>query len=196
VAGSIRESEKIAAQVGGYLPRQFSNPDNPLAQEHGSGREILEQMAERGPIGAVVSGVGTGGTLVGLFSALRTIHPEVIPVLARPVEITETPETECCSFSSQIPGVVEGVSDIFRRADLPGLLTIEVREEQAIDTARRLIARGYPVGPSSGLNYVAALEAARLVRGAVVTVFPDRMERYFTTRMFEPFRTELAASVG
>ena len=98
-------------------------------------------------------------------------------------------EAECCSFSGRIPGVVECVSTIFREDRLPGLQTVEVQDEQAIRTARRLIARGFPVGPSSGLNFEAAIEAARRMgAGArVVTVFPDRMERYFTTDLFAPF---------
>lgn len=72
---------------------------------------------------------------------------------------------------------------------MPGLEIIDVQDEQAICTARRLIARGFPVGPSSGLNFEAALEAARRMgTGArIVTVFPDRMERYFTTDLFAPF---------
>ena len=53
-----------------------------------------------------------------------------------------------------------------------------------------MIRRGFPVGPSSGLNYAAAvMAAAELGNDAqVVTVFPDRMERYFTTMLFAPLR--------
>ena len=70
---------------------------------------------------------------------------------------------------------------------LPGLITIEVDDEKAMATTRKLIRLGYPVGPSSGLNFIAAVEAAKTVAGPVVTVFPDRMERYFTTELFRPF---------
>ena len=75
---------------------------------------------------------------------------------------------------------------MFRESELPGLVTIEVDDDAAIATTRRLIARGFPVGPSSGLNFVAAVEAARRLGGEarVVTVFPDRMERYFSTELF------------
>jgi cysteine synthase A len=87
--------------------------------------------------------------------------------------------------------VVECVSTIFREEDLPGIETVEVQDEDAICATRRLIARGFPVGPSSGLNYLASVEAFRRLEHAeaqVVTVFPDRMERYFTTDLFLPFR--------
>ena len=69
---------------------------------------------------------------------------------------------------------------------LPGLETIEVPDGEALDVTRQLMRLGFPVGPSSGLNYRAAqIAATRLEPGAqIVTVFPDRMERYFSTELF------------
>ena len=189
VAGSIARTEELARESGGFLPRQFSNPDNARAHELGAAREILEEIPG-GRVDVVVSGVGTGGTLVGLYQGLRPANPNLRAVLARPVEISEAVDQECCSFSSQIPGVVDGVSRIFRAQAFERLQTVEVRQEEALLAARRLIRLGFPVGPSSGLNYVAAVRAAKAVEpGArVVTVFPDRMERYFTTRLFDHCR--------
>ena len=65
-------------------------------------------------------------------------------------------------------------------------------EELCLDLTQRLWALGYPVGPSSGLNYAAALEAKRRLgrESRVVTVFPDRMERYFSHRVFAGLREE------
>ena len=81
---------------------------------------------------------------------------------------------------------MENQSEILRSADLINLITIEVEEEQALETTRALIRKGFAVGPSSGLNYFAALEAAKQHDpvAKVVTVFPDRMERYFSTALF------------
>ncbi len=110
---------------------------------------------------------------------------------SRPINVTGAMEAECCSFSSRIPGVVDSLSTIFRDAYLPGLLTIEVNDNDAMAAARQLIAAGFPVGPSSGLNYVAAVEAARRLDQPdvqIVTVLPDRMERYFTTELFRSMR--------
>jgi len=86
--------------------------------------------------------------------------------------------------------VVDRISKIFREDRLPGLETVEVEDEEALAVARELLRRGFPVGPSSGLNYcAAAVIAKRLGKGAIVaTVFPDRMERYFTTDLFRPYR--------
>ncbi len=187
--GAIAETERRAAGTGAFLPCQFANPDNAEAHRRGTARELLAQIPG-GRADAVVSGVGTGGTLVGLYQGLRKAGGTVIPVLARPVNIRSTPEVECCSFSSRIPGVVDSLSVIFSRARLQGLETIEVNDEEALETTRRLIRKGFPVGPSSGLNYAAAVALAK--RGGpaakVVTVFADRMERYFSTELFRPFR--------
>ncbi|MGA2120185.1 MAG: cysteine synthase family protein [Bryobacteraceae bacterium] len=189
VADSIARTEELARQSGAFLPCQFSNPDNARAHQFGSAREILEQIPG-GRVDAVVSGVGTGGTLVGLYQGLRPANPALRAVLARPVAISETVDQECCSFSSQIPGVVDGVSRIFHPSVFECLQTVEVPQEEALRSARGLIRLGFPVGPSSGLNYVAAVRAANAMEpGAqVVTVFPDRMERYFTTRLFDHCR--------
>jgi cysteine synthase A len=94
-------------------------------------------------------------------------------------------DIECCSFSSRVPGVVEGISKLFRESELEGLETLNVDDDLAMETARRLIKRGFPVGPSSGLNYAAAVMAAKKLgrEAQIVTIFPDRMERYFTTEL-------------
>lgn len=189
IHGAIREAERLAAEENCFLPRQFQNMENATAHASTTAREIAEQIPG-GAVDAVVSGVGTGGTLVGLYQGLRETGSPVRPVLARPIQLNGASEVECCSFSSRIPGVVDSVSTIFNPAEMPSLETIEVRDEDAIQTTRQLISRGFPVGPSSGLNYFAAQTIARSLGPAarVVTVFPDRMERYFTTELFSPFR--------
>lgn len=194
--GALAESERMACELSAFLPRQFANQDNPGAHRHGTAREIMCQVPD-GKVDAVVSGVGTGGTLVGLFQGLCDFGCRVVPVAARPVsndlnsDSDALCEMECCSFSRRIPGVVEGLSQIYREADLPGLMEIDVNDEAALETTRELIRMGFPVGPSSGLNYQAALEAIkRLGPGSrAVTVFPDRMERYFSTDLFRSYRT-------
>ena len=81
---------------------------------------------------------------------------------------------------------MECASELFLPDRMPGLETIEVPASEAIHATRRIIAAGYPVGPSSGLNYCAAVEIARRLGpdANVVTVFPDRMERYFSGELF------------
>jgi cysteine synthase A len=178
IRGALAESERLGRELGAFLPRQFSNRLNVEAHKLGTAREILSVLPH---VSAVVSGVGTGGTLVGLFEGC----PGAIPVFARPVDYLSS-DPECCSFSPRIPGVVDCVSQLFREEYLTGLETVEVHAGEAIAAARRIIASGYPVGPSSGLNFCAAAKMARRLGPAanVVTVFPDRMERYFSTELF------------
>ena len=111
IAGSIRESEKLAAEMGAFLPRQFSNPENAEAHELGTAREIVEQIPGH-LVNAVVSGVGTGGTLVGLMRGCGSARHVRRALLARPVDLGANREQECCSFSCRIPGVMECISEL------------------------------------------------------------------------------------
>jgi len=189
IRGAIAEVERLGREPGVFLPRQFANPDNAEAHRLGTAREVIDQIPG-GRVDAVASGVGTGGTLIGLFDGFRECGCSVVPVLARPVNLVRTHDAESCSFSNCIPGVADAISEIFRPERVPGLMTVEVRDEDALATTRELIRLGFPVGPSTGLNYRAAVEALRQLddpTAQVVTVFPDRMERYFTTELFKPY---------
>jgi cysteine synthase A len=190
IHGAIRETEALAREWNAFLPRQFSNPDNAAAHRYGSAVEILDQIPGN-RVDLVASGVGTGGTLVGLFQGFSEAGCSVAPIAARPVDLIREGEAECCSFSGRIPGVVECVSTIFDPNILPGLETIEVPDSEALETTRMLIRKGFPAGPSSGLNYRAAQIAASRRRNPddlrIVTTLPDRMERYFTTDLFRPY---------
>ena len=184
IQGSIRESERLAAETGGFLPRQFTNPENVEAHRLGTAREILQQIPGN-HVDAIVSGVGTGGTLIGLMRGCNSNRHVQRAFLARPVNLTREQERECCAFSYRIPGVMECASGLFRESDYLNLTTVEVPDADALDTTRELIRLGFPVGPSSGLNYRAAMIAAESVWPAkILTVFPDRMERYFSTELF------------
>lgn len=93
-------------------------------------------------------------------------------------------------FQRADPGVIDCISTILKPEEMPGLEILEVRDKDALATTRALMRHGFPVGASSGLNYAAAVQIARRLGPAaqVVTVLPDRMERYFTTEVFEPMR--------
>lgn len=186
MVGAMQEAERIAKQHGGFATKQFENPDNAEAHRVWTGQEVLAQIPG-GTVHGVVSGVGTGGTIVGLYEAFAEAGCPVVPFVARPTVGSEPKELECCSFSPAVPGVVDGLSKLFTSADMKGLVTLNIPDAVAIATARALIRRGFPVGPSSGLNYAGAVEAAKRLGpdAHVVTVFPDRMERYFSTNLVE-----------
>lgn len=197
----IATAKQIVEEQGAFFPAQFENPDNAEAHRFGTAREIVKQLPTQ-HVDAFVAGVGTGGTLVGLYHGLRDHGCQAMPVLAKPIASTGGAlapgcfdHAECCSsYSKRIPGVIDNMSCLFQPAELDGLETIEVLDDHAIETARRLIKLGFPVGPSSGLNYAAALTVYKQLQSqgisspTVVTVFCDRMERYFSTELFTQAR--------
>jgi cysteine synthase A len=124
--------------------------------------------------------------LVGLCQGLADFGCTVAAFAARPVTGPALDGAECCSFSGRIPGVIEGLSTTYAEFRSDALVELDVSDDEALELTRRLIRKGFPVGPTSGLNYRAALLAAeRLAPDArIVTVFPDRMERYFSTELF------------
>lgn len=188
---AIARAEEEAKKRGGLATRQFSNPDNVEAHRLGTAAEVVADIPE-GRVDAVVSGVGTGGTLMGLLEGCRESGSQPRPVLARPTcKLLSDPECcgfsiECCRFSARIPGVIEGASHLYRPELLPDLEILDIDDELAMTMARELIRHGFPVGPSSGLNFAAAVQTAKNMpaEAQVVTVLPDRMERYFSTELF------------
>jgi cysteine synthase A len=192
----LTAAESAAERNGWFHTRQFSNPDNVEAHRLWTGPEILSQIPGA-CVDLVVSGVGTGGTLQGLFEAFDSAGCAVTPVAAIPRENEVFGgNIECCSFkfSSDVPGVVDGVSRLFHdwsaSESAAGLMRVEVGDCQCLELTRQLWSLGFPVGPSSGLNLGAAMEVARSAPkdARIVTVFPDRMERYFSHKVFERFR--------
>lgn len=185
MTGALAKAQELADKLGAFYPKQFENSDNAEAHRVSTGQEILGQIPG-GLVHGVVSGVGTGGTIVGLYNAFAQTGCPITPFLARPTCNAGGLDIDCCSFSKRVPGVVDGLSKLFSSASLPGLVELNIDDTLAIETTRALIRHGFPVGPSSGLNYAAAVQAQQHLGpdAQVVTVFPDRMERYFSTELF------------
>ena len=191
IVGALEASRAWASRHGSFEPRQFENPDNAEAHRTGTAAEILRQIPQ-GRVDAYVSGVGTGGTLVGMRLGFADAGLAPHAFAARPIAGSSGMCCDCfaaaeqCSFSGRIPGVLDGMSHLYNPAEFSRLDVVEVSDEEAMRLTRALIGMGHPVGPSSGLNLAAAIEASRrLPAGAViVTVLCDRMERYFSTELF------------
>jgi cysteine synthase A len=172
-----------------YAARQFENPRNVFAHRHSTGPELIEQVGVR--LDGFVAGVGTGGTLMGVAHALRDRGHDTTVAQAVPAA-TFTPGGDP-EVVGGIPGIVAGMSRLLD-ADAVGLgENVLVPDREAVATAREFGRRGLGVGPSSGLNIAAARRlAARLGPGHHVgTVLPDRMERYFSTALFDDVTAEL-----
>jgi cysteine synthase A len=183
---------RAAADASVFLPKQFSNPGNAEAHPRGTGPELLAAVGR--PLDGFVAGVGTAGTLMGVARAIRAAgHAHTRIAAVRPTtgeRFAGQPEI-CAAFSTGIPGVVEGMSTLLDR-DAVGLEDdLDVADDLALEAARELCANGFPVGLSSGLNLVGArLLATDLGPGHhVATVLCDRMERYFSTGLFDDLPT-------
>jgi cysteine synthase len=186
VAAMTRDSDTDADL---YAARQFENPRNVFAHRHSTGPELIQQVGVR--LHGFVAGVGTGGTLMGVAHALRDHGYDTVVARAVPTA-TSTAEGQPAVVGG-IPGIVEGMSRLLD-PDAVGLdEAVLVPEPEAMSTAREFGRRGLGVGPSSGLNIAAARRlAARLGPGHHVgTVLPDRMERYFSTALFDDVSAEL-----
>ena len=178
---AINKAGEIAKKPKMFLARQFSNPNNIFAHEK-TGKEILNEI---GPVGAVVAGVGTGGTLIGITNVMKTFNPSV-------KQIAVEPEEAAVMFGGSDVRIkqhkIQGIGDGF----IPKLIDMEkvdevitVGSEEAIQMAKKLSRKyGLLVGISSGANMLAALRVAKNYN-RVVTVLPDRGERYLSMNLFK-----------
>ncbi len=181
--GSIAMAEDAAAACDGFLPCQFSNPDNAAAHEETTGPEIWWQLQFNGLVpDAFVAGVGTGGTVMGVGRYFRSQNPDV---KIHPLEPANSPTL---STGYKIgKHRIQGISDEFIPAivDLDQLdEVIAVDDGDAIIMAQRLAAElGMGVGISSGANFLGALIAQDRLGGdaVVTTVFADDNKKYLST---------------
>ncbi len=180
IAGAVekvREMQREDPRV--FVPQQFENPDNPRVHYEETAHEIWRQM--NGDIACFVAGVGSGGTLQGIGQFLREHKPGVVIAAVEPKNVS--------ALLGHEPGLhqIQGIGDGFVPAVLDVSMiseVIEVTDEDAIATTRELNRDfGLLVGISSGANVWAARQLAERIQGNIVTVLPDRAERYFSTSL-------------
>ena len=160
---------------------RFHNPHNPEIHYLTTAQEIWRQM--EGDVAAFVAGIGSGGTLGGTAKFLKEQNPSIHIAAVEPANVS--------ALLGHEPGLhqIQGIGDGFVPDVLDTSLideVIEVTDEDAINTARKLAKKeGVLVGTSAGANVWSALQlSARLGPGKnVVTVLPDRAERYFSTAL-------------
>jgi len=179
IPGAVRKVAEIAEDPRVFVPQQFENPDNPRCHYEQTATELWRQMS--GDVACFVAGVGSGGTLQGVGKFLKEHKPDVKIVAVEPKNVA--------ALLGHEPGLhqIQGIGDGFVPAVLDVSLVddvIEVTDEEAIETTRELGRNlGLLVGISSGANVWAARRLARTVKGPIVTILPDRAERYFSTAL-------------
>jgi cysteine synthase len=180
VTDALAKVRELGAQPGYFAPQQFDNEWNVEENRTWLAPEILRQLPHGVAPDAVVGGVGTGGTIIGVGQAFRAVNPACRVVAVEP--------NESCTLMCGEVGrhLIEGIADGF----VPGIIArhrteidrmVAVDSERAIAEMRRLAREfGLFVGPSSGAHLVAARELRQSDDSIehVVTFFCDEGEKY------------------
>jgi cysteine synthase A len=184
---ALAKAKELGQEPGYFCPAQFESEWNVEENRIWLGPEILAQLPEGVVPDALVMGVGTGGTLIGVGQAFREVNPRVKLFAMEP---SESSTIMCGEVGDHlIEGIADGfVPGIFQRhRDLVDT-ALTVDSEEAVEEMRRLARKcGLFVGPSSGANLI----ATRKVRGAypqletIITLFCDEGEKYISDHFAE-----------
>jgi cysteine synthase A len=185
MAGAVaRAKELVAATPGAVMPQQFDNAANPLIHRVSTAEEIWNDTD--GQVDAVVSGVGTGGTITGVGQVLKARKPSVRMIAVEP--------EASAVLSGGPPGAhkIQGLGAGF----VPSILdrgaideVIRVTNDDSFAMARRVAREdGVPVGISSGAALTAAFDVAsrdEMAGKLIVAIIPSFAERYVSTALFD-----------
>ncbi len=176
IDGAIRQAHNLLHDEPKkyYMPNQYENPDNVLAHFETTGPEIYRQTD--GEIDYFVAGMGTTGTLMGTGRYLKSVKPSVKVVGVEPV-MGHTIQGLKNMRESMVPPIYQP-----NELDLKEM----VEDGEAFEMTGLLAQReGIFVGTSSGAAAAVALRLARMIdHGMIVTLFPDRGDRYLSTMQF------------
>ena len=180
--GAIKKADELVASTHGAVQLgQFVNPENPAVHYRTTGPEIWRDMS--GHIDYFVAGAGSGGTFSGIVKYLKEKNPNIIAVLADPVGST-------MGGGEHADYKIEGIGNDFIADTMDMSLVdrvVKVNDDQAYGQARELAhTEGVFAGSSSGAALYVAKQIAREEKGKnIVTVFPDRGDRYFSEHLYE-----------
>ena len=173
---AIEKANELANQIGAFKTDQFNNSQNIEAHYNGTAEEILKQYPE---VDSFVSGIGTGGTLMGIGKKLKEfndakiygLEPSTLPLITKGISIG----------THKIEGIGDDfIPSIVDLSLLSKIITID--DKDAINMAKRLSRElGLGVGISSGANFLAAVLLNET--GNIVTVFPDDNKKYISTEL-------------
>lgn len=182
--GAIARAEELkAATPGSLILQQFDNPANPVAHERTTGQEIWRDTD--GKVDIFVAGVGTGGTVSGVGTALKAHNPKVKIVAVEPED------SPVLSGGKPGPHKIQGIGAGFVPKNYNGAVIdeiVQVSNDDAIRTGRELAKdEGLLVGISSGAAIAAATRLAQLPENegkTIVALLPDTGERYLSTLLY------------
>ncbi len=182
VSEALYKSRELGKLPNHWCSNQFGNDWNVEENREVLGKEILNQLPDNIKIDAIVQGVGTGGTLIGVSQALKNKYPN-IKVFA--MEPDEASLIQCGEFREHL---IEGISDGF----IPDIIKkhrneideiVQIKGLDAINTMKKIAKEtGMFVGPSSGANYLAAQKIKQKYPEikTILTFFCDEGEKYIS----------------
>lgn len=179
--GAERKAEELLKEIPESVSlRQFRNQANPKAHFESTGPEIYRDL--NGKIDYAVMGAGSGGTFTGIVGYLKNMNPKVQGVLADPVG-------SLIGGGEKHEYKIEGIGNDFIADTMDMSLVdrvIKVTDDEAIEESRRLASHeGIFAGSSSGAALAAVRKLAETAEGNIVTVLPDRGDRYFSEHLYE-----------
>lgn len=174
----VEEAKNKAREINGFLANQFANKDNFFAHYETTAEEIINQIPEAPE--SFISGVGTGGTLMGTGKKLKekfkdfqivALEPDKMPIISTGKIINQ----------HKIEGIGDDfVPDLVEKDSIDDIIL--VNDDDAINMSRRLaVELGLGVGISSGANIIATILYQNKTNKKVVTVFPDDNKKYLST---------------
>ncbi len=171
---AIKRADNLAIQINGFRTNQFNNALNIEAHYKTTGKEIIDKVPM---IEAFVSGVGTGGTLIGVAKRIKEVYKDACIIAMEPIKMPLLSGGKVIDNHK-----IEGIGDDF----IPELVdrdlideVITVDDDESINMARRLAKElGLGVGISSGANFLASVLS---LKDNVVTIFADDSKKYLTT---------------
>lgn len=179
--GAVAKAEELLKQIENSISlKQFENPANPVAHYETTGPEIYNSLD--GNIDYFVAGAGSGGTYTGIVRFLKEKNPKIRGILVDPVGSTMGGGEESCYN-------VEGIGNNFIPNTMDMNLVdevIKVNDNEAFEMVRLLGKKeGLILGSSSGAAMAGTLKLVKnLYSGNIVTLFPDRGDRYFSKGLF------------
>jgi S-sulfo-L-cysteine synthase (O-acetyl-L-serine-dependent) len=175
--GAIKKARQMVSENPEkyFMPDQFSNKYNKIAHYKTTGEEIWKQT--NGNVDYFVSSLGTSGTIMGVGAALKENNSNIKIVSAHPVR---------GHYIQGLKNMKEAiVPEIYDESKIDETVMIETAD--AYQVAREIIEKeGIFVGMSSGAAMYAAIQTAKKIKsGTIVVIFPDRGEKYLSTKLFE-----------
>jgi cysteine synthase len=184
---ALAKAKELGQEPGYFCPAQFESEWNVEENRIWLGPEILAQLPENVVPDALVMGVGTGGTLIGVGQAFREVNPAVKLFAMEP---SESSTILCGEVGDHlIEGIADGfVPGIFQRHERLVDTTLAVDSNEAVESMRLLAKEhGLFVGPSSGANLIAARKVSEAYPEleTIVTLFCDEGEKYIQDHFAE-----------